>query len=411
MSAPCLAYPPPDPLGSPRLVHEEPEWRRPAVLMADPGFTGRIIASRWTNAGPQGCTVRAEITGAYHTVAVALRPTKAAFRVSDRLVHEGRLAADTVQVSGPAESTAASFAAACDMLHLHVANDVLDRRREEADGCAKDGIDLGGLSFARDPVVGQLGRTLLEADAAGGPFAVLLADALEVTIVTRLLGRSLRSDRFAASRVAALPKWRLRRACDFVEANLDQPIRLADLADAAGLSPMHFAAQFRSATGERPHAYLLRRRVEGAQRLMATSATPLAEVALAVGFQTQAHFTTVFKGIVGTTPAKWRASVEPPRIHHCRAGEEREAAHDNAGVHGRLEHGTPAPDRRGGALRLTVPPQRRVTEARVAAVETLRQPWTACPRPMVGRGAGEPHLVHAARQSSRSTPAFGRAAS
>ena len=33
---------------------------------------------------------------------------------------------------------------------------------------------------------------------------------------------------------------------------------------------------------------------------------PIVQVALAVGFQTQAHFTTVFKRVVGMTPYAWR---------------------------------------------------------------------------------------------------------
>jgi AraC-like DNA-binding protein len=81
---------------------------------------------------------------------------------------------------------------------------------------------------------------------------------------------------------------------------------LSDLAAFAGLSRMYFAAQFRAATGVRPHEYLLRRRVERAQDLLSTSGQALVEVALSVGFQTQAHFTTVFKRFVGQTPHRWR---------------------------------------------------------------------------------------------------------
>jgi AraC-like DNA-binding protein len=34
--------------------------------------------------------------------------------------------------------------------------------------------------------------------------------------------------------------------------------------------------------------------------------TPIVEIALRVGFQTQAHFTTVFKRVTGFTPQRWR---------------------------------------------------------------------------------------------------------
>jgi AraC-like DNA-binding protein len=69
---------------------------------------------------------------------------------------------------------------------------------------------------------------------------------------------------------------------------------------------MHFAAQFRAATGLRPHDYVVRRRIEKAQELLRDGSIPLAQVALGVGFQTQAHFTTVFRDQVHETPGRWR---------------------------------------------------------------------------------------------------------
>ena len=110
----------------------------------------------------------------------------------------------------------------------------------------------------------------------------------------------------ARRRRAALPKWRLRRAVDYIEAHLDGTVTLAALAKAVGLTAMHFAAQFRAATGIRPHEYLLRRRIARAQELLHAPNARLVEVALDVGFQTQAHFTTVFKRFTGTTPHQWR---------------------------------------------------------------------------------------------------------
>ena len=81
---------------------------------------------------------------------------------------------------------------------------------------------------------------------------------------------------------------------------------MADIAAATGLSRMHFAAQFRAATGLAPHEFVLRRRIARAQELLSAPSATLVDVALSVGFQTQAHFTTVFKRIVGQTPMRWR---------------------------------------------------------------------------------------------------------
>lgn len=103
-----------------------------------------------------------------------------------------------------------------------------------------------------------------------------------------------------------LQNWRMKRVVDFVDTHLDRRITLPDMAATARLTRMHFAAQFRAATGVRPHDYLLRRRIDRACSLLRESQLPLVEIALSVGFQTQAHFTTVFKRFAGDTPCRWR---------------------------------------------------------------------------------------------------------
>ena len=97
-----------------------------------------------------------------------------------------------------------------------------------------------------------------------------------------------------------------RDVIDFMDAHADKPITLADLARTAGLSRMHFAAQFRKATNLRPHEYLLRRRIEKAKVMLATGSSPIADVALTLGFSSQSHFTGVFKRFTGLTPRGWR---------------------------------------------------------------------------------------------------------
>jgi AraC-like DNA-binding protein len=103
-----------------------------------------------------------------------------------------------------------------------------------------------------------------------------------------------------------LQKWRMKRVVDYVDAHLSRRITLANMSAAAGLTRMHFAGQFRAATGMRPHDYVLQRRIDRAQELLRDPKLTLVDVALSVGFQTQAHFTTVFKRLAGQTPHRWR---------------------------------------------------------------------------------------------------------
>lgn len=155
-------------------------------------------------------------------------------------------------------------------------------------------------------------ESLIRALAAAAHDDVSL-DAIVSALVVRALALCRRHGATLAAekKRALLPKWRLKRVVDHVDAHLDRRVTLADMAAVAGLTRMYFAAQFRRTTGMSPHGYLLRRRVERAQELMRDPGQPLAQIALSAGFGTQPHFTTVFKRLVGQTPYRWRLSLAP----------------------------------------------------------------------------------------------------
>ena len=98
----------------------------------------------------------------------------------------------------------------------------------------------------------------------------------------------------------------LSKVLDFMQANLAESIDLPAIAAVTGLSPSHFARQFRATTGVAPHQYLLRLRVDRAKRLLSGTDTPLVAVAFACGFANQEHLTRIFKRSSGITPAAYR---------------------------------------------------------------------------------------------------------
>jgi AraC family transcriptional regulator len=136
----------------------------------------------------------------------------------------------------------------------------------------------------------------------------MYADSISIAIVARLLGRSRRVRSSGRATVNELPRWQLKRAIEYVESHISGPVSLADVASATGLSRMHFAAQFKAATGLRPHEYLLRRRVERAQEMLVGTGMSVVDVAQSVGFQNQSHFTSVFKRFAGEPPRTWLRS-------------------------------------------------------------------------------------------------------
>jgi AraC-like DNA-binding protein len=178
-------------------------------------------------------------------------------------------------------------------------------------------LDASPPGTCPDPLMERLVRSLLPDDEADVVLRGFYTDALHSALLKRLADLR-RGDSGRAGRMSAqLPAWRLKRVCDYVEASLDGPISLAALAGVAGLSCMYFAAQFRLATGMRPHDYVVRRRIKRARKLLSETATPIVDIALSVGFPSQSHFTTVFKRITGFTPQRWRTMADHGREIHA----------------------------------------------------------------------------------------------
>jgi AraC family transcriptional regulator len=98
----------------------------------------------------------------------------------------------------------------------------------------------------------------------------------------------------------------LRASLDYVRANLAADLSLNRIAEIAGYSSYHFARAFKATTGTTLHQYVLRCRVELAQKLLRDSSRTLAEIAIASGFNSQSHMTTIFRQMFNTTPKQYQ---------------------------------------------------------------------------------------------------------
>lgn len=103
-----------------------------------------------------------------------------------------------------------------------------------------------------------------------------------------------------------LTPYQLRQVTEYLCEHLVEGANLQELASIAGLSRSYFGYAFRESTGMPPHQWLLRRRVLKSKEYLLDSTLSIAQVALAVGFSDQAHFSRIFSRIVGTGPATWR---------------------------------------------------------------------------------------------------------
>jgi AraC family transcriptional regulator len=104
---------------------------------------------------------------------------------------------------------------------------------------------------------------------------------------------------------SGLARWQLRRAIEYMEANLLKDIRLPELATVVGLSPSQFARAFKVSLGLTPHRWLVEQRIHRAKRFMAKNGKSISASAHLAGFATQSHFTKAFRRVTGTTPGLW----------------------------------------------------------------------------------------------------------
>jgi AraC family transcriptional regulator len=161
-----------------------------------------------------------------------------------------------------------------------------------------------------DKVVSSVGMALLDELDSEGLSGRLYGESLANVLAVHLLRYYAISSSRPVTFTGGLSAARLRHVTEFVAANYGRDIKLAELAQVAGMSSFHFAREFKRTTGTTPHQYLIKFRVERAKTLLAKDDLPLVEVGLQSGFSHQSHFTRLFRRITGTTPHSYRLTLQ-----------------------------------------------------------------------------------------------------
>jgi AraC family transcriptional regulator len=182
----------------------------------------------------------------------------------------------------------------------------------ESLGADLDNSMIASLRFEssfQDPLLAEIGYAIaseLETETSTGR---LLAETLASTLAARLVQNYVsRTPAQAVSVVAqeGLDRRRLSRVLDYIEANLEGSLALDDLASIACLSRFHFARAFKAAMGRSPHQYVSAKRLERAKALLVGGDRPLADIALALSFSSQANFSRAFRQMTGQAPGRFR---------------------------------------------------------------------------------------------------------
>lgn len=125
----------------------------------------------------------------------------------------------------------------------------------------------------------------------------LCIEGLALELIAEIARRKIRAPRNA--------RW-LQQAIEYLHANFRESPTLADVAEAAGVHPVHLAREFRRQQGLTVGAYIRKLRVDLACQELVTSDQAIVDIALKAGFCDHSHMTRVFHRQTGLTPTDFR---------------------------------------------------------------------------------------------------------
>lgn len=239
-----------------------------------------------------------------NTLSVELLPVeRASWRVDGGPTHTGRILPGTTSIRAAREIVWVQWQQTCRCIHVALSPSLLEAVAREAGTRSPEFDYYEGI---HDPMVLQCALALAEESKsrgrAGELYVQSIANVLAVHTLRRYAGVTFEGSRTPP--MMTVPK--LLRAKDYIEANLSRRLSLDRIAEAAALSPYHFARSFKAATGLSPHRYVTQRRIEVAQVLLRSTRKPIGEVARQVGMPNQSHFSSHFRALVGCTPKEFR---------------------------------------------------------------------------------------------------------
>jgi AraC family transcriptional regulator len=188
--------------------------------------------------------------------------------------------------------------------HLQIS--ISDAALMTASDGANGEVELRPQRKFADPRLGALVAAVHTEMVAGFPSGRLFVDSVEQAMAVALVNGHAAGKRPVQIYRGGLGPARLRRIKELVDAKMGDDLSLDEMAQSIGLSAAHFARMFRKSTGETPHQFVLRQRVERATAMLRAPDARVLDVAVACGFKTQQHFAQVFRDVCGVSPTEYR---------------------------------------------------------------------------------------------------------
>lgn len=169
-----------------------------------------------------------------------------------------------------------------------------------------DRVELIMHRGQKDPLIREILFALKAELDAGCPSGSLYGEAMGTALAVHLLKQYSTLKLSLAAYEDGLPQHKLNQVLEYVQASLDQDIKLADLAEHIGMSQYYFCRLFKQSMGVSPHQFVLQQRIDRAKQLLQQKDLAIADIAFSCGFKSQSHFTTLFRKFTGVTPKAFR---------------------------------------------------------------------------------------------------------
>lgn len=170
-----------------------------------------------------------------------------------------------------------------------------------------DRITLKPEFQTRNPQLESISTMLLNELQQGSLSNRLYVDSLSNILAVNLIRQHTTTRPHLPTYEGGLPPRQLQQVLDYIDAHLEEEIKLTDLARLLDISQYHFSRLFKQSLGKSPYQYLLQQRVERAKQLLKKTDRLITDIALACGFNSHSHLSKQFRQLTGITPKAFRS--------------------------------------------------------------------------------------------------------
>lgn len=172
------------------------------------------------------------------------------------------------------------------------------------------------LSTQPGQLIGNLARTVVQGMRESGPLlsSPLAAAAMSETLAHLVIrfARHRLSDHLEKKKVSLIAPWHVRRAIDYMHANIAEPLTMTMVADDVGVSLRALQTGFKAFRGTSPAGYLRTIRLQAAREQLRdpTNQQSVREICAIWGFAHAGRFSIVYRSTFGESPRDTRLRAE-----------------------------------------------------------------------------------------------------